>query len=87
MEDQRGSSRPDISIGNIAIEVKGPTYRKDLETIANKLLKYPLHFEENMIIVLFDIQFGNYDEWIQAVKRKHPNTVLIEEREGVIKRV
>lgn len=43
IEKQRGSSRPDIVIGdNIAIELKGPTTRQGLITIADKINRYSL---------------------------------------------
>jgi hypothetical protein len=55
IESIRGSARPDIIIGNIAIEIKGPTHAKDLQTIADKISRYLNNFDK-LIIVLFDIQ-------------------------------
>ena len=55
IEEQRGGARPDISIDDIAIEVKGPTENPDLNSIANKCLIYPQYFPDGLILVLFDV--------------------------------
>lgn len=77
-EEQSGSSRPDLVISNIAFKIKEPTYNKDLETIANKLLRYPQHYD-NLIIVLFDLHASDsyYREWKNGLMKHHPNIVLI----------
>lgn len=79
LEIQKGSSRPDLVIHNVGIEVKGPTYNGDLQTIADKLLRYPQHFGGGVIIVLFDVQVYDrfYHEWLEGVKRIHPEAIVI----------
>lgn len=64
IEVQTGSSRPDIVVQNIAIEVKGPTFSKDLQTIADKLVRYSQHYD-TVIVVLFNLQVKKrrYSEW------------------------
>jgi len=54
IEQQKGSSRPDIIIEDVAIEVKGPTRTQDLQTIADKCMRYYQHFGE-IVIVLFEV--------------------------------
>jgi len=78
VEIQRGRSRPDIVIGEIAIEVKGPTGSNELSSIADKCMRYALHFE-HLIIVLFDVRVSHhlYQEWLQALKKQHPKVVVI----------
>lgn len=76
---QRGSSRPDIAIENIAIEIKGPTHRTDqLDSVLGKLLRYPQHFEK-IIVVLFDVTVSDsyYDEWLEGLKKKFPEVEVI----------
>jgi hypothetical protein len=77
-EYQKGSSRPDIVIDHTAIEIKGPTSSKDLDTIASKLLRYPHHFD-HIILVLFDLRTSSiyYDEWQKGLQRAHPDTIII----------
>lgn len=79
IEEQRGSSRPDLSIGNVGIEIKGPTYHQELQTIADKLLRYPHLFKDGIIIVLYNVQVNGrfYDEWKQGVLFKYPSAVII----------
>jgi hypothetical protein len=79
IEMQRGSARPDIVIDNIAIEIKGPTRRAELENIASKLLRYPLHFER-VVVVLFELDVNNqyYQDWLEGMNKKHPDVEIIE---------
>lgn len=79
IEEQRDGARPDISIDDITIEVKGPTKNQDLNSIANKCLIYPEHFPDGLIIVLFDINVGNhrYNEWLKGMRRTHPDVRVI----------
>jgi len=79
VEIQRGSSRPDILIDEIAIEVKGPTRNKDLESCANKCMRYPGHFKTGLIIVLFDVFVKRryYEEWRAAMAKQYPDVVVI----------
>lgn len=68
IEVQKGSSRPDIVIDNIAIEVKGPTTQKELETIASKIVRYSRHFS-GFIAVLFEVRVPDthYREWKEGI--------------------
>ncbi len=78
-EAKQGHSRPDIvALNRFAIEVKGPTTHQSLITIADKLLRYQLHYER-VICVLFHLEWDEkgYDEWLQAVRRKYPEAVII----------
>ncbi len=80
IERQKGSSRPDIVIDDVAIEIKGPTGKPELQTIADKLLRYPQHYKE-VIVVLFEMQHINqryYTEWRGGLKAKYPNVKIIE---------
>jgi len=78
VEEQRSSARPDIIIDNIAIEIKGPTGERELDTIANKCLRYSLYFEKGLIIVLFDVKVTSryLDDWQKGVKEKFPHVVI-----------
>jgi len=76
---QKGSSRPDIVIENIAIEIKGPTHRADqLDSVLGKLLRYPQHFEK-VIVVLFDVTVSEsyYNDWLIGLKNKFPEVEVI----------
>jgi len=79
LEEQRGSSRPDITIRNIAIEIKGPTHSEDLKTIADKLIRYSQHFQ-HLIIVLFDLNVSRryYQEWLNGIRKYFPDVIVIE---------
>ena len=70
IEKSKGSSRPDIIIDNFAIEIKGPTRNSDLSTIADKVLRYKLHWKK-IIIVLFEIEVKarRYNEWKEGILR------------------
>ena len=70
IEQQKGSSRPDIVVGDIAIEVKGSTRTQDLKTIADKCMRYYQHFGE-LVIVLFevDVYEPRYEEWKKGIKK------------------
>jgi hypothetical protein len=78
VEVQTGSSRPDIVVQNIAIEVKGPTYTRDLQTIADKLMRYSQHYD-TVIVVLFDVQVNDrrYEEWERGVKKTFGDVRII----------
>lgn len=69
IEVQRGSSRPDIVVDGFAIEIKGPTEQKDLDSIPSKCMRYPQHFKRGMIVVLFNLQTTDrfYDEWKNGI--------------------
>ena len=70
IEEQRGSSRPDIVVNGIAIEVKGSTYDEDLVTIFDKVGRYSQWFPKGIIIALFNVQVNphRYEEWLKGVK-------------------
>ena len=77
-EKQDGNSRPDLVIGNVAIEIKGPTYTNDMDTLTTKCLKYSRHYK-HMILVLFDPHFRinkNSDLFV-GIKRDYPNVEII----------
>lgn len=83
MEYQRGASRPDIVVfidknTSIAIEVKGPTGSQELQTIADKVMRYKQHFN-HLIIVLFDVRVSStrYQETYEGLKRTYPDIVII----------
>lgn len=78
VEVQTGSSRPDIVVQNIAIEVKGPTYSKDLQTIADKLMRYSQHYD-TVIVVLFNVQVNErrYSEWELGIRNTFGDVRII----------
>jgi len=78
IEKQKGSSRPDIVVEDVAIEVKGPTRTGDLQTIADKCMRYYQHFGE-LIIVLFEVGVyePRYEEWKKGIKNTFPNVKII----------
>ena len=77
-EVQSGSSRPDLIIGNIAIEIKGPTDNQALNTLSTKILKYS-HYYENIVIVLFECNFSerNFNEILSGINRNFPHVFVI----------
>jgi hypothetical protein len=79
IEESRGSTRPDIIIRNIAIEVKGPTYPQDLRTISDKCMRYRQYFPGGMIVVLFDVSVNQhrYNDWFEGMKTTFPNVMII----------
>ena len=74
----RGRTRPDIVIGNIAIEIKGPTTMTHINSLGDKLLRYP-EFWGKLIIVLFDIQVsdGQLNDIKKATAKHHPDFGII----------
>ncbi len=77
-EHQTGSSRPDIVIENIAIEVKGPTDNRALDTLTTKCLKYSQHYA-HFIIVLFEPRFSepHYNEIYKGMRKYLPHVEVI----------
>ena len=77
-EIQRGRSRPDMELGDIAIEVKGPTNNRALDTIANKMLRYLQHYN-HIILVLFDVNVDSrmYKEWANGIIQQYGDKVTI----------
>lgn len=78
VEVQRGHSRPDIVIGDIAIEVKGPTDTMALQTVPDKAMRYMQKFK-HLIVVLFEPRFneGRYDEWLEGMRHTYNNVIVI----------
>jgi hypothetical protein len=78
IEKQKGASRPDIVIKDIAIEVKGPTYENSLESIACKCMKYSENFPK-LIVVLFEVRASQnwYKEWLSSLEKQYPNVEVI----------
>ena len=65
----------DIVVGNIAIEIKGPTTNQGLQSIADKIARYRLHFA-GIVCVLFDVQDeAHYREWLRGIR--DPDVVVI----------
>jgi hypothetical protein len=78
IEKQKGSSRPDIVVEDIAIEIKGPTRHRDLDTVMSKCARYKQHFGE-IVIVLFEVEVNDryYDEWKKGLDDTFPNVKII----------
>jgi hypothetical protein len=79
IEVPRGASRPDIVANGIAIEVKGPTRDRELQTIADKCMRYSDHFRAGFIVVLFTLDASprRFQEWEAAMQRQYPGVVII----------
>ena len=60
IEDPRGSTRTYIVVKEIAIEAKGPTSYRDLQSIADKCLRYKRYFPNGMICVLFSVNVNEH---------------------------
>ena len=67
----RGSTRPDIVVRGVAIEIKGPTGMKDLQSIADKFMRYQKNFPGGMICVLFNVLVSKqrYNEWLEDIQQ------------------
>jgi hypothetical protein len=79
IEETRGSARPDIVIGGIAVEVKGPTFDRDLQTISDKCMRYCQYYPQGMIVVLFDVYVNQYryNDWLKGMKNTFPDVMII----------
>jgi uncharacterized membrane protein YuzA (DUF378 family) len=79
VEVQTGSSRPDIVIENIAIEIKGPTTPQDLISLQDKCSRYYQYYDR-LIVVLFNPQYSKrrFEETERGIKKHFPKTELIE---------
>jgi hypothetical protein len=77
---EKGTSdiRPDIVIGKVAIELKGPTYHYDLQSIYSKCFEYLTEYEA-LVIVLFDLHAteGQFKKVLNNVNRYFPRAVII----------
>ena len=78
-EKYRKSSRPDITIDGIAIEVKGPTGDGELQTISEKCLRYCDSHPKGVVIVLFKISVSpyRYDDWKRGMNNRFPEVKII----------
>lgn len=78
IEIQTGYSRPDIVIDNVAIEIKGPTKARDLDTILDKCHRY-LQNHDHLVVVLFDVDVkaDRYAEWLDSIKTHFPDVPVI----------
>jgi len=79
IEVSSNSTRPDIYVNGIAIEVKGPTFETDLQTIADKCIRYTQNFPNGLICVLFDIKVSEnrYKDWLNGMKNNFPEIKII----------
>lgn len=79
IEISRGSTRPDIVVNGVAIEIKGPTYHRDLKSIADKCLRYTQNFPKGLICVLFNVHITNqlYKEWYKGMKQNFPDVLIL----------
>ncbi|GAB7016430.1 hypothetical protein [Methanogenium cariaci] len=87
--NQRGSSRPDIVIDDICIEIKGPTRKNDVRDIGQKLFRYRNHYDPRIIVVFFypeiNLESQYFCEFITGVNRDLPEVVIIAENpDGVL---
>ncbi len=82
IEAQFGRSRPDIVVEKngerIAIEIKGPTGNSELATIADKMMRYGIHFN-HFVAVLFELKANSqlFKEWEEGIKRHFPDAKII----------
>jgi hypothetical protein len=79
IEKYRGSTKPDITIDGIAIEVKGPTGDRELQTIMEKCIRYCPNHPKGVIIVLFDINVTQYryNEWFKGMNDRFRDVKII----------
>jgi len=78
VEVQEGRARPDIVVGNVAVEIKGPTTYRDLATIFDKCVRYTARWER-LIVVLFAVEVdgSQYVEWERSLKKHFPDVIII----------
>jgi hypothetical protein len=78
IEIQTGASRPDIVIEDIAIEVKGPTDNRALDTLTTKCLKYSAYYK-TVVLVLFEPEFSesNFREIEAGIERVFRHVFII----------
>ncbi len=79
IEVSKGSTRPDIVVEGIAIEVKGPTFDKDLQTISDKCMRYCQYFPQGLICVLFSVYVNpqRYSDWQKGMEETFPDVKII----------
>jgi hypothetical protein len=78
IEVQDGRARPDIVVGSVAVEIKGPTTYRDLATVFDKCVRYTARWKR-LIVVLFAVEVdgGRYAEWERSLKKHFPAVVVI----------
>jgi hypothetical protein len=78
-DKRKGASQPDLVVNGVAIEVKGPTRTRDLQTIPSKLLRYGNHWD-TIILVFFEREYSQkyYYEWVSGLREKYPDVIIIE---------
>ena len=77
---RRGSTMPDIAVGKVAIEVKGPTRNRDLDTIPTKSWRYLGGGGYSFLfIVLFKPKFSekHFYDLIQELKHHYPSRAAV----------
>ena len=91
VEYQTGSSRPDIVIGDTAIEVKGCTTDNDIDSLPGKCVKYSNYYTD-IVFVLFEPvwtrnqhayetfrgMLSNFDNVSILIKRKDEPYILLD---------
>lgn len=77
LEQRTGASRPDITIKDIAIEIKGPTTDDGINSIPAKCMKYSKYYRK-IIFVLFSPKFSqaNFIEIKKGVEETFHNRAV-----------
>ncbi|MFW6025896.1 MAG: hypothetical protein ACOCRX_06090 [Candidatus Woesearchaeota archaeon] len=78
IEITKDSTRPDIVIQDIAIEIKGPTSGQGLGTIPDKIIRYEQKFED-IIVLLFNVHASKkrYRDWKKGMKKNFPEVDIV----------
>lgn len=78
IEVQDGRARPDIVVGDVAVEIKGPTTYRDLATVFDKCVRYTARWGR-LIVVLFAVEVdgGRYTDWERSLKKYFPDVIVI----------
>ena len=77
LEERTGSSRPDITIKDIAIELKGPTTDEGINSLPVKCIKYSKYYRK-IIFVLFSPKFSqsNFIEIKKGIEEAFPGRTI-----------
>ena len=77
LEEKIGASRPDITIKDIAIELKGPTTDEGINSLPTKCIKYSKYYRK-IIFVLFSPKFSqsNFIEIKKGIEEKFPGLTI-----------
>lgn len=78
VDPRKDSTRPDILLRNIGIEVKGPTGAGELKILPDECLRYSPHYK-HLIFVLFNPEFTElfYKEITEGIGRNYHNVRII----------